>query len=108
MKATFYQVVGIELAVVFSDGHESYYPLESLRRNCPCAHCSGEPDLFGRVSKPVGSSMRPASFEVGSIQTVGNYGLQMNWADGHGWGIFTYERLRALCPCDVCRPPGAS
>lgn len=104
MKATFYQVIGIELAVVWDDHHESYYPLEALRRACPCANCSGESDLFGRVSKGSAQTMTPRSYEVNSIEPVGNYGIQMNWADGHGWGIWTFERLRAVCPCQECHP----
>ncbi|MCU1245035.1 MAG: hypothetical protein JWN02_945, partial [Acidobacteria bacterium] len=28
--------------------------------------------------------------------------LQPNWADGHTYGIWTYERLREGCPCDEC------
>jgi len=103
MKATFYQVIGIELAVVWDDQHESYYPLEALRRACPCANCAGEPDLFGRVYKGAEMTMTPRSYEATSIEPVGNYGLQINWADGHGWGIWTFERLRAICPCEVCQ-----
>jgi DUF971 family protein len=103
MKATFHQVIGIELAVVWEDGHESYYPLEPLRRACPCANCSGEPDLFGRISKGAPTAMSARSWEVTSIEAVGNYGIQINWADGHGWGIWTFERLRAICPCEACR-----
>lgn len=103
MKATFYQVIGIELAVVWDDQHESYYPLEALRRACPCANCSGEPDLFGRISRGSQIPMTPRAYEAQSIEPVGNYGLQINWADGHGWGIWTFERLRAICPCEECQ-----
>jgi DUF971 family protein len=28
------------------------------------------------------------------VETIGNYALQPNWADGHTYGIWTYERLR--------------
>lgn len=103
MKATFYQVIGIELAIVWDDQHESYYPLEALRRACPCANCSGEPDLFGRISRGSQTPMTPRAYQAQSIEPVGNYGLQINWADGHGWGIWTFERLRAICPCEECQ-----
>jgi DUF971 family protein len=35
---------------------------------------------------------------------VGAYGLRVQWSDGHGTGIYTFERLLATCPCARCRP----
>lgn len=93
------EVIGEELVVAWPDGHESYYPLEALRRACPCAACSGEPDLFGRIAKGPEPSYTPSSFEISSIERTGNYGVQINWADGHVWGIWTFDRLRGFCPC---------
>ncbi len=84
--------------VVWDDGHESYYSLEALRRACPCAVCSGEPDLFGRIYLGGEQRYRPESFVIQSIEPVGNYALQINWADGHTYGIWTYERLREVEP----------
>jgi DUF971 family protein len=98
-------VLGSELVVAWDDGHESYYSLERLRRACPCAVCAGEPDLFGRIAKGPAQEYSPGSFELASIDSIGNYGLQPNWSDGHTWGIWTYERLRAFCPCERCSAP---
>ncbi len=102
MNPTFLQVLGNELAVVWADGHESFYRLEDLRKQCPCAVCSGEPDLFGRIGKGPTPTLSPRSFEITSVERVGNYGVQMNWADGHVFGIWTLERLRDACPCPAC------
>jgi DUF971 family protein len=47
-----------------------------------------------------------------SVALVGGYGLRVQWSDGHGTGIYTFERLLGACPCDACRagresrPPG--
>jgi DUF971 family protein len=103
MRAASYQVLGDLFVVVWDDGHESYYPLESLRRACPCAACSGEPDLFGRMSGGAPQHYVPASFTLRSVERIGNYALQPNWNDGHTYGIWTYDRLRAVCPCEDCR-----
>jgi len=97
-----YQVLGDLLVVVWSDGHESYYPLEELRRACPCAACSGEPDLFGNMMRGPTPVYRQESFQLQSIEQIGNYALQPNWSDGHTYGIWTYERLRAICKCEKC------
>lgn len=113
MRPEMLQVVGTELAVVWDDGHESYYPLESLRRACPCAYCSGEPDLFGRISRGRVEQLSPAAFVLRDVEVIGNYGVQPNWNDGHTFGIWTYDALRSLCSCDRCvsdsdasSPPG--
>jgi DUF971 family protein len=38
-----------------------------------------------------------------SVALVGTYGLRVQWSDGHGTGIYTFERLLATCPCERCR-----
>jgi DUF971 family protein len=96
-------VVGDEVAVVWADGHESYYPGEALRRACTCATCAGEQHLFGRATLPTLRSLGPEAFVPVSVQLVGNYGLQVTWGDGHDHGIYDLADLRAACPCDACR-----
>src|SRR3954451_15417162 len=103
MRPASYQLLGDLLVVVWDDGHESYYPAEALRRACPCAACSGEPDLFGRMAYGPKQQYGPSSFLLRNVEPIGNYALQPNWLDGHTYGIWTYERLRAACPCDECR-----
>lgn len=56
--------------------------------------CSGEPDLFGRMSGGLPQRYREDSFVLASVEPIGNYALQPNWADGHTYGIWTFERLR--------------
>lgn len=38
------------------------------------------------------------------IEPVGSYAIMMEWEDGHHYGIYNWNYLRALCPCPVCRP----
>ncbi len=45
----------------------------------------------------------PADVRAESIGLVGGYAIRVDWSDGHRTGIYTYESLAALCPCDVCR-----
>jgi DUF971 family protein len=102
MRPASVQVIGDLVVVVWDDGHESYYPLEALRRACPCAACSGEPDLFGRMAMGPKPRYRPESFQLTGLEKVGNYALQPKWADGHDYGMWPYEKLRSVCPCDEC------
>jgi DUF971 family protein len=108
MRPASYQLLGDLLVVVWDDGHESYYPAEALRRACPCAACSGEPDLFGRMAGGGPQHYRQNSFVLLGVEPMGNYALQPTWADGHTFGIWTFDRLRAACPCDECRNAAAS
>jgi len=87
--------IGNELAVIWSDGKESYIPLEKLRRACPCASCGGEPDVMGHVHRPK-VSYGPRSFELRAFHFVGGYALQPTWNDGHDSGLYTFRQLRAL------------
>jgi DUF971 family protein len=102
VRPTLIQQIGQELVVVWDDAHESYYPLEQLRRDCPCAICAGESDLFGRIARGPAPTYRDSSFDLLSWEPTGNYGIQLNFADGHNWGIWAFDRLRAFCRCDAC------
>lgn len=33
---------------------------------------------------------------------VGNYAIQITFSDGHFTGIFSYDYLRTICPCEEC------
>ena len=88
-------VIGDELAIAWSDGTESYLPLEKLRRACPCAACGGEPDVLGHVVRPL-VVYTPQSFVLSSFAIVGGYALQPAWGDGHGSGLYTFPYLQRL------------
>ena len=79
-------------------GHVALFPARELRLACACAECveemSGRP-LLDPADVPEG--VRPVS-----VSLVGTYGLQIRWSDGHGTGIYTFDRLLAGCPCARC------
>ena len=89
------QVIGIELAVCLPSGKELYFPLEFLRKSCPCATCGGEPDVLGRVIKP-NVSYNAQSFEIKKLQLIGGYALQPTWGDGHSTGLYSWAYLEKL------------
>ena len=90
------QVIGKELAIVWDDGREDYFPLDQLRRDCPCAMCKGEPDLFGKIYRGPERSLTPRAFEVTAHRPVGSYALQIDWGDGHNDGIYSFDTLRRM------------
>ena len=80
-------------------GHQALYPARELRLACPCAACVDE--MSGRAlldPTTVATEIRPMS-----VALVGAYGLRVQWSDGHGTGIYTFQRLLAACPCAACR-----
>ncbi len=86
LQPTLVQVFGAELAIAWSDGVETYFPLEQLRRACPCAVCGGEADVMGNVVRPR-NDYTTKSFEWAGHEFIGGYGLQPRWGDGHSTGF---------------------
>lgn len=90
-------IIGNELALRWTDGTESYLPLELLRKGCPCALCAGEKDILGNVYKGE-MNLSPTSFQLKRCSAVGAYAIQPEWMDGHGSGIYSFSYLRSLDP----------
>jgi DUF971 family protein len=90
------------LRILWSDGHVSEYVPRDLRLACRCAGCvdelTGEPRLEA-------ASVPEDLFPV-AIHYVGKYALRFDWSDGHGTGIFPFDYLRAICPCEDCGSSG--
>ncbi len=88
--------IGNELAIKWDDGGESFIPLATLRRGCPCAGCKGEMDILGNVYKNPDRPLAPKAFELIRVVRVGGYALQPVWADGHDSGLYSFEYLRRV------------
>jgi DUF971 family protein len=95
-----------ELTISWDDNHTSVYSFSLLRRACPCAECRGghagmrpkpDPTVFSQ-----GDEDSPAT-RLENVQAVGGYALSFVWEDGHHYGIFSWDYLRDLCPCPICR-----
>jgi DUF971 family protein len=76
--------------VEFEDGAVASFTLVELRQHCPCAGCrnareEGRPPYRGDE----------ASLRIDDAELTGAWGLRIVWQDGHGTGIFPWERLRA-------------
>ena len=84
-----------DVKIRWADGHESLYPARPLRLQCPCAGCIDEVTGEIRVTeKTVPQDVHPLK-----IETIGRYAITPHWSDGHHTGIYSFELLRALCPC---------
>jgi len=87
----------------WKDGHRSEYTLDYLRDECPCAGCRGH---GGDKPPPEPASpfqMYKKVLKMDGVEPVGRYALRFLWNDGHTTGIYSFEHLREICPCDQCR-----
>ena len=84
------------LRILWSDGHQAEYDYAYLRGYCPCAGCQGHGTLEVRFRPPAGP-VTPLA-----IEPVGNYAVSFQWSDGHATGIYRFDLLRTICPCDAC------
>jgi len=95
---------GVE--IVWSDGHRSRYTFPYLRDHCPCATCNDErqkkeqESSKGRSGPPL--PMYKPRVTARKASAVGNYAIQIDFSDAHSTGIYSFDCLRALCPCDDC------
>lgn len=89
------QLIGKEVAILWNDGRESYYPMEFLRAQSPSAENRGEPDILGRIH---GADPRRdfPGVTVTGWDFVGGYACRFDFSDGHRTGIFSFRYLREL------------
>ena len=85
----------------WSDGHASVFTSRYLRFMCHCAACVSEWTGERMIKE---GDVDPDIHPIG-VEAVGNYAVRISWSDRHDTGIYPYERLRAICPCDGCRVP---
>jgi DUF971 family protein len=92
--------------VTWSDDHASHYDFPYLRDHCPCAVCNDERVNNEKTSaKPDAGPAFPMykpRVTAKKATAVGNYAIQIEFSDSHATGIFSFEHLREICPCDAC------
>lgn len=80
----------------WEDGFKATISLETFRKNCPCAECTGEKIGDVVYSKPKPVKFEPGVFEITDLRTVGNYAVNPVWKNGHDTGIYTWEKFRKI------------
>jgi DUF971 family protein len=112
---------GAGVDITWADDHSSHYDFAYLRQECPCAMCNDErqkkaqgqekdaqlkkenPSLA--VAPPTSSPLLPMfkpKLTAAAAHAVGNYALRIDFNDGHATGIFSFDYLRTICPCQDC------
>ena len=99
------------IKIDWKDEHHSEYSLAYLRDECPCASCTGAHGTPPQKSNYANEStagpnlfpMYKATLRMNDVEAVGGYAIRMSWSDGHNTGIYSFDHLRRICPCDACR-----
>jgi len=100
---------GTGVEIEWKDSHLSHYSFPFLRDACPCALCDEERSKSGlepgqaAVPKPGELPMYQTAVKALSAKPVGKYAIQFHWNDGHELGIYSWQWLREICPCEQCR-----
>jgi DUF971 family protein len=100
---------GAGVDITWSDTHASHYDFAYLREQCPCAMCNDERQKKNDAPQPaapvLSSPLLPMfkpKLTARAAQAVGNYALQIDFTDGHATGIYSFDYLRTICPCEAC------
>ena len=100
---------GAGVDITWSEGHSSHFDFAYLREQCPCAMCNDEREkkraLGEQVAPPPPSALLPLykpKLTARAAHAVGNYALRIDFNDGHSTGIYSFDFLRTICPCQDC------
>jgi DUF971 family protein len=111
-KIRVHKTEGTGVEIDWRDGHHSSWTFRWLRDACPCATCHEEREANGRAPgepKPKPQAvfaLYEAPVRPAEVTPVGKYALKFKWNDGHEAGIYSWEYLRRVCQCEICRAEG--
>lgn len=99
------------IKIDWKDGHRSEYTLGYLRDECPCATCTGAHGTVPQKTNYAAEETKPANpfkmyaptLKMLKVEEVGAYAIQIQWSDGHGSGIYSFDHLRRICACPECK-----
>ena len=87
------------IGITWAPGHVGTYPARFLRLNCHCATCRDE--FTDRLM--LDPATEPEDVRADEVALVGDYAIKIRGSDGQATGIYTYEYLLSLCPCERCK-----
>lgn len=92
VKINVYDQKPSALELMWKDESSSKYDAYKLRLACPCASCVDE-NTGERIITPEAVSL---DIRITGARGVGRYGVALQFSDGHGTGIYKFEKLKNL------------
>ena len=77
------------------DDQQKAFAFKKMRKNCPCANCAGEKDVFGNIYKGPKQVITENSYVLMEF----NHRILCSeaiLADGHHSGIYSFTLMRNL------------
>lgn len=95
------------LAIEWSDGRRSFYPLLHLRRNSPSADARHLREEMARNPLTVlpASSGSKGPLSAIDAELIGNYAIRIRFSDGHDTGIYSWSYLLEIDPARSAESP---
>jgi ATP-binding protein involved in chromosome partitioning len=87
------EIIGLgkpEVTFVWEEGEQDAFTARDLRIRCNCAHCVSEA-TGQRLLDP---TTIPETLIVADMHLVGNYGVGIQFSDGHATGIYRFRELQ--------------
>ncbi len=81
-----------KLGIEWNDGSRGACSIRALRCACPCALCVDEHTGV----KTLDDSTIADDIKLVKVQSVGRYAATLSFSDGHGSGIYPYDKLKDL------------
>lgn len=89
------------LVVTWTDDHVASFDFKYLRCHCGCAGCVDERSGV----RTLDTDSIPEDIGIKDMALAGNYAIQIIWSDGHDTGIYSWDYLQKICPCERCGGP---
>ena len=86
------------VTITWDESHVATFSARDLRLSCQCAECRDEMTGYPLLDPDT----VPADISPVTISLVGAYAIKIDWSDGHSTGIYAFETLLKLCPCEDC------
>jgi len=86
------------VTITWDGSHIATFSARDLRLKCQCAECRDEMTGYPLLEPDT----VPADIAPLAISLVGAYAIKIDWSDGHNTGIYAFDTLLALCPCEDC------
>ncbi len=89
------------LTVKWTDGGESFFPIDYLRKMSPSAEARHLRDELARnplTVLPVSPAGDTGPLRAIDAEFVGNYAVRIRFSDGHQTGIYSWDYLREIDP----------
>jgi len=82
-----------EMFLGWSNGEQFAVPFSEMRFHCPCAGCVDEHTGQRTLKR---ENVRP-DIRIVKVELIGRYAVHVMFNDGHGTGIYHFDRLYELC-----------